>query len=282
MRSRNTAGAVSPLKPCKSQVRISGPLAAGAQRLHRLRLQRSTPCLPSAADRSRSRSSSRVTTGASALVAPLVRAGAATNTVAIGAGLHGPRGLVATVYARSLKKISALAVDAQGRIWAATAQATDTNTDAIYLVSAAGTTPQKVVTDVHTPLGLLWIGDTLYVAQSIRRARAARVRRHPVHEPHLGADRAERHRRGEWHRAGRRRPPLPRHLGAVRRLQPDRDVVGVGPLVPPRRQRRAGGGRPHPRRGRTRVLARDRRPLRDHEPTRRPRRQDPRATGWRW
>jgi glucose/arabinose dehydrogenase len=107
-----------------------------------------------------------VTTGASTLVTPLVRAGAATNTVAIGAGLHGPRGLVATVYARSLKKISAVAVDAQGRIWAATAQATDANTDAIYLVSAAGATPQKVVTDVHTPLGLLWMGDTLYVAQS--------------------------------------------------------------------------------------------------------------------
>ena len=107
-----------------------------------------------------------ITTGLGALVAPLARAGAATNTVAIGAGLRGPRGLVATVYARSLKKISALAVDGQGHVWAATAQATDNNSDAIYLVRAAGTTPQKVVTDVHTPLGLLWIGDTLYVAQA--------------------------------------------------------------------------------------------------------------------
>jgi len=107
-----------------------------------------------------------IATGAGALVALLAPVGAATNTVAIGAGLHGPRGLAATVYARSLKKLSALAVDAQGRVWAATAQATDNNTDAIFLVSAAGTTPQKVVTDVHTPLGLLWIGDTLYVAQA--------------------------------------------------------------------------------------------------------------------
>ena len=107
-----------------------------------------------------------VATSTTALVAPFARADASTNAVAIGAGLHGPRGLVARVYAKKLKKISALAADAQGRIWAATAEATDKNTDAVYLVSGAGAAPQKVVTDVHTPLGLLWVGDTLYVAQS--------------------------------------------------------------------------------------------------------------------
>ena len=62
--------------------------------------------------------------------------------------------------------MSALAVDAQGRVWAATAEATDKGTDAVYLVTDVGATPLKVVTDVHTPLGLLWVGDTLYVSEA--------------------------------------------------------------------------------------------------------------------
>ena len=86
--------------------------------------------------------------------------------MSIGAGLRGPKGLSATVYAKGLKQVSALAVDAQGRIWAATAAATDTGADAIYLVADAGATPVRVATDVHTPLGLLWLGDTLYVSEA--------------------------------------------------------------------------------------------------------------------
>jgi glucose/arabinose dehydrogenase len=100
-----------------------------------------------------------------ALVAPVTGAGATMKTASIGAGLHGPKNLAATVYATGLKKVSALTTDAHGRVWAATAEATDKGTDAIYLVTAAGATPQRVATDVHTPLGLLWIGDTLYVSE---------------------------------------------------------------------------------------------------------------------
>lgn len=107
-----------------------------------------------------------VVTLATVFVAPSARAAATTNTVSIGAGLHGPKGLAATVYASGLKKVAALATDAHSRVWAATADASDNDTDAIYLVAKAGATPQKVATDVHTPLGLLWIGDTLYVSQS--------------------------------------------------------------------------------------------------------------------
>ena len=40
----------------------------------------------------------------------------------------------------------------------------DSTTDAVYLVDAVGSTPRKVIADAHTPLGLLWIDDTLYVA----------------------------------------------------------------------------------------------------------------------
>ncbi len=106
-----------------------------------------------------------------AFVVPFATAGAADAAPsgvqgAIGAGLRGPSGLTATVYATGLKHASALATDAQGRVWVATAAASDKGKDAIYLVSDSGATPQRIVSDVHTPLGIVWVGDTLYVAEA--------------------------------------------------------------------------------------------------------------------
>ena len=100
------------------------------------------------------------------LVVSCATIGAAGAATSIGAGLRGPSGLTATVYAKGVKHVSALATDAQGRVWVATAAASDKGKDAVYLVSEAGATPQKIVTDVHTPLGLAWIADTLYVSQA--------------------------------------------------------------------------------------------------------------------
>ena len=34
------------------------------------------------------------------------------------------------------------------------------------MIDSAGATPRKIATDVHTPLGLVWIGDSLYVSES--------------------------------------------------------------------------------------------------------------------
>lgn len=100
-----------------------------------------------------------------ACIVPAATAGAGSSA-SIGAGLRGPSGLTATVYAKGLKHASAIAADAQGRVWVATAAASDTGKDAVYVVTEAGATPQKVVTDVHTPLGLVWAGDTLYASQA--------------------------------------------------------------------------------------------------------------------
>ena len=88
-----------------------------------------------------------------AFVVPFATADAASAATSIGAGLRGPSGLTATVYAIGLKHASALATDAQGRVWVATAAASDKGKDAIYLVSDAGETPQRIVSDVHTPSG---------------------------------------------------------------------------------------------------------------------------------
>ena len=92
----------------------------------------------------------------------------ADTLVSIGAGLSGPAGLTATVYAQGPTKMSAFAVDADGRLWIATADASDTGQDGIYVVAASGATPTQVVKDLHTALGLVWVGDTLYVSSKER------------------------------------------------------------------------------------------------------------------
>lgn len=91
-----------------------------------------------------------------------------TALVAIGAGLSGPRGLAATVYARGLPRVAAFAFDDQGRLWVATADSTDTGKDGLYLVAHAGATPLEVVPGLHTPLGLLWYQGSLFVSSTGR------------------------------------------------------------------------------------------------------------------
>jgi len=92
----------------------------------------------------------------------------ATKLTSIGAGLQGPAGLVAAVYATGLANVSAFAFDADVRLWAATAAFDDTGTDAVYLIPTAGAQPVKIIAGLHTPLGLVWSGTTLYVASSGR------------------------------------------------------------------------------------------------------------------
>jgi glucose/arabinose dehydrogenase len=113
---------------------------------------------------------------ATVLVATLAIAGCAAKVsttessalVDIGAGLQGLSGLHATSYATGLTHATAMAFDAQGRLWVATADYSDTGQDAVYVVPQSGATPKAVVTGLHTPLGLLWVGDTLYVASKER------------------------------------------------------------------------------------------------------------------
>ncbi len=91
-----------------------------------------------------------------------------TTLVSIGAGLRGPAGLAASVYATGLIHVAALATDADGRVWAATAAYEDSGTDAVYVMPKPGATPVKVITGLHTPLGLLWHDGTLFVSSHAR------------------------------------------------------------------------------------------------------------------
>jgi glucose/arabinose dehydrogenase len=86
--------------------------------------------------------------------------------VDLGWGLSGPTSTTASVYARGLANMSALAFDGHGRLWAATAAYSDDGADGVYLIESAGSTPAEVISDLETPLGLLWIGDDLYVSSA--------------------------------------------------------------------------------------------------------------------
>jgi glucose/arabinose dehydrogenase len=86
------------------------------------------------------------------------------SLVPIGAGLRGPAGLEATVYATGLPTASAFAVDARGRLWVATSAASGHSNDGVYLVAHAGARPVRVIAGVRGPLGLTWLRGSLYVA----------------------------------------------------------------------------------------------------------------------
>jgi glucose/arabinose dehydrogenase len=96
---------------------------------------------------------------------------AAPALVAIGAGLRGPAGLSAAVYATGLKNVSAFALDARGRLWATTSAASKHDDDGVYEIAGASAAPVKVIAGIAGPLGLTWVGNTLYVT-SLGRVEA--------------------------------------------------------------------------------------------------------------
>jgi glucose/arabinose dehydrogenase len=98
-------------------------------------------------------------------------ADASARLVSIGAGLKGPTGLRASVYASGLAHVSAFALDGQGRLWVTTSAATGHGADGVYLIPKAGAKPVRVISGLQGPLGLVWHSGTLYVA-SIGRVDA--------------------------------------------------------------------------------------------------------------
>jgi glucose/arabinose dehydrogenase len=82
----------------------------------------------------------------------------------IGSGLHGRTGMHATVYARGIPQMSAFAFDSRGRLWVTRSGATTHARDAVYVVARRGATPVKAVSSIRGPLGLVWVGSSLYVS----------------------------------------------------------------------------------------------------------------------
>jgi glucose/arabinose dehydrogenase len=92
--------------------------------------------------------------------------GSGDGLVPIGAALRGPADLRASAYAHGPANLAALALDGQGRLWAATADSVDHGKDGLYVVTKPGAAPLEVVAGLHTPLGLLWYHESLYVASN--------------------------------------------------------------------------------------------------------------------
>lgn len=82
--------------------------------------------------------------------------------------IYGRKDLRAIPYAYGPAKVAAFAFDSQNRLWFTTADYTDVGHDGLYLVKQARAKPVEVVSKLHTPLGLLWHGNTLYVASTGR------------------------------------------------------------------------------------------------------------------
>jgi glucose/arabinose dehydrogenase len=87
---------------------------------------------------------------------------------AAGAGLRAPAGIRADVYARGVPRPTALALDARGRIWAASSAGGPGAQDGVWLVAGPGARPRHVVKGLHGVLGLTWAGGRLYVSSTGR------------------------------------------------------------------------------------------------------------------
>jgi glucose/arabinose dehydrogenase len=84
--------------------------------------------------------------------------------VSIGAGLMGPAGLRAGVYAHGPATTAAFAFDPQGRLWLTAAGLEAHTEDGVYVVARPGEHALKVVSGLDDPLGLAWYRGMLYVA----------------------------------------------------------------------------------------------------------------------
>ena len=84
--------------------------------------------------------------------------------VSIGAGLKGPSGWRASVYAQGPPTTAAFAFDPQGRLWLTAAGLEAHTHDGVYMIAKQGATPVKVVSGLDDPLGLAWYDGRLYVA----------------------------------------------------------------------------------------------------------------------
>ncbi len=84
--------------------------------------------------------------------------------VPVGAGLTGPAGLKATVYAKGPPTLAAFAFDQDGRLWLTAAGLESHTYDGVYVVAKAGAQAQRVVSGLTDPLGIDWYEGKLYVA----------------------------------------------------------------------------------------------------------------------
>ena len=84
--------------------------------------------------------------------------------VPIGAGLDGPAGLEASVYAQGPPTLAAFAFDPQGRLWVTAAGLETHREDGVYVIAHPGARAVRVISGLDDPLGMAWYHGRLYVA----------------------------------------------------------------------------------------------------------------------
>ena len=117
-----------------------------------------------------------------------------------------------------LRHVATLALDADGRLWAGTAAFKDVGQDAVFLIARAGATPKKVINGVHTPLGLLWRKDTLYVSSHERVDAYSGFNGDSFRDAANHRRPSPRRRREQWPHPVARGPHPVGHLGPLRRM----------------------------------------------------------------
>ncbi|MFZ1154723.1 MAG: hypothetical protein WAN93_07460 [Solirubrobacteraceae bacterium] len=95
---------------------------------------------------------------------PSVAHSSASALVSIGAGLKGPAGLRATVYAKGPPTVAAFAFDSRGRLWLTAAGFEKYTDDGVYMIAHNGARAVKVISGLKDPLGIIWHDGELYVA----------------------------------------------------------------------------------------------------------------------
>ncbi len=187
--------------------------------------------------------------------------------VPIGAGLYGPAGLQATVYAKGPPTVASLAFDSQGRLWlAAAGLEAHARGDGVYMIARPGGPAVKVVSGLEDPLGLAWFEGRLYVASTGRvdSFGAFNGRRFTEHTRIIDGPVAG----GENNLL--LMTPTGRFLMGVTatcdHCTPSSGWSGSIVLLPSRRQRSAPLRHAHPRAFRACLLPRYERSVRDHEP----------------
>jgi glucose/arabinose dehydrogenase len=90
--------------------------------------------------------------------------GSSPALVSIGAGLKGPAGLRASVYAQGPPTTAAFALDSRRRLWLTAAGLESYAHDGVYMIAKAGAPAVRVISGLKNPLGILWHEGKLYVA----------------------------------------------------------------------------------------------------------------------
>jgi hypothetical protein len=150
-----------------SPTRTQGTVRVGEWRGRCLRVHRKMKSPPIAGSRAFTRTCTclllALSLGVTGCGSSVTKSSSKTGLVAIGAGLRGPAGLKATIYAKGPVTLAGFALDRSGRLWLTAAGLETHAHDGVYLIPKAGGNAVKVISGLDDPIGIAWYASKLYV-----------------------------------------------------------------------------------------------------------------------